>query len=243
MDDPKVFPVSQLIFFDTFAHLGSEDANIDLVRFDGPVRITDIRIIPLGSKIEADFPGGLRLGATNPSSIQLKFFINDLRKTNGAFVNAGLFSYQQDSNIQYVVPEHKATDSLIVEGSYSTLTLAVFGEKIDAKSLAKPATPLPSPVREEERKTEPEDAGNLLAQLDPQKSLAVLDVIEKCIMENKKSEGFTPEVNSEPLKTHDSPVLSQLSFLSGHGTFAKDAKKESPRILCLDYQESAVRPK
>lgn len=35
---------------------------MDLVQFPNPIIISEIRIIPLGAKVEADFPGGVRLG-------------------------------------------------------------------------------------------------------------------------------------------------------------------------------------
>ena len=39
-----------------------QEINLDLVKFRSPVLIKEIRIIPLGAKVEADFPGGWRLG-------------------------------------------------------------------------------------------------------------------------------------------------------------------------------------
>ena len=35
-------------------------------------------MIPLGARVQANFPGGVRLGATNPTSFNLEFFVNDL---------------------------------------------------------------------------------------------------------------------------------------------------------------------
>ena len=37
-----------------------------------------MRVIPLGARVQANFPGGVRLGATNPTSFNLEFFVNDL---------------------------------------------------------------------------------------------------------------------------------------------------------------------
>ena len=37
-----------------------------------------VRVIPLGARVQANFPGGVRLGATNPTSFNLEFFVNDL---------------------------------------------------------------------------------------------------------------------------------------------------------------------
>lgn len=94
--------IGELLFFDTFSHdindvitvksrleagkavliatLKFQELNLDLVQFPKPVYITELRIIPLGARVEADFPGGVRLGATNPSSFEIDFFVNDLTK-------------------------------------------------------------------------------------------------------------------------------------------------------------------
>ncbi|CAG2053811.1 unnamed protein product, partial [Timema podura] len=53
---------SELLFFDTFSHESSEELNLDLVQFPKPVFISEVRIIPLGARVQADFPGGVRLG-------------------------------------------------------------------------------------------------------------------------------------------------------------------------------------
>ena len=73
----------QLLFFDTFSHDsgvlgGGQDLNLDLVQFPSPVYINEVRVIPLGAKVKANFPGG-RMGATNPSKFDLELFVNNLR--------------------------------------------------------------------------------------------------------------------------------------------------------------------
>lgn len=70
--------LSELLFFDTFSHDINEELNLDLVQFPKPVYITELRIIPLGARVEASL--GVRLGATNPSSFEIDFFVNDLTK-------------------------------------------------------------------------------------------------------------------------------------------------------------------
>lgn len=39
-----------------------QELNLDLVQFPKPVFISEVRIIPLGARVQADFPGGVRLG-------------------------------------------------------------------------------------------------------------------------------------------------------------------------------------
>jgi len=39
-----------------------QELNLDLVQFPKPVYISEVRIIPLGARVQADFPGGVRLG-------------------------------------------------------------------------------------------------------------------------------------------------------------------------------------
>ena len=58
----------QLLFFDTFSHdnvagVGAKpELNLDLVQFPSPVYVSEVRVIPLGSRVTANFPGGVRLG-------------------------------------------------------------------------------------------------------------------------------------------------------------------------------------
>ena len=52
--------------------------NLDLVNFDEPVTIQELRIIPLGAQIEIN-PGGLRLGATNPMTFHLEAYAADVK--------------------------------------------------------------------------------------------------------------------------------------------------------------------
>lgn len=128
----------ELIFFDTFSHDGIDSiaANMDLVQFPSPVRVTEIRIIPLGARVEAKFPNGDRLGATNPSSFEVSFYVNDLSSPGAStFANIGNLSYRQNVSIvltpRIVVP----TDGLLIKGDYQTLTIAVLGETKDIPSI------------------------------------------------------------------------------------------------------------
>ncbi|CAB4066312.1 VIRMA [Lepeophtheirus salmonis] len=77
-----MIPCSELLFFDTFSHESppEEELNLDLVQFPSPVVVDEVRVIPLGARVQANFPGGVRLGATNPTKFDLEFFVNDLTK-------------------------------------------------------------------------------------------------------------------------------------------------------------------
>ena len=46
--------------------------------------VEEVRVIPLGARVQANFPGGVRLGATNPAQFQLEFFVNDLSKSGAS---------------------------------------------------------------------------------------------------------------------------------------------------------------
>ncbi|XP_056632492.1 protein virilizer isoform X1 [Diorhabda sublineata] len=123
----------ELLFFDTFAHDNSEEINLDLVQFPKPVYVVEVRIIPLGARVQADFPGGVRLGATNPSQFDIEFFVNDLGKTGAStFETLGGFKYDQNGCINLdCVPNDTVrkipTDGLVLRGWYTTITLAVYG--------------------------------------------------------------------------------------------------------------------
>ncbi|XP_066999085.2 protein virilizer isoform X2 [Anabrus simplex] len=119
---------TELLFFDTFSHESSEELNLDLVQFPKPVFITEVRIIPLGARVQADFPGGVRLGATNPSQFDIEFFVNDLSKPGAStFESLGGLEYRQNMNIRLECDRRIPTDGLVLRGWYTTITLAVYG--------------------------------------------------------------------------------------------------------------------
>ncbi|XP_032663265.1 protein virilizer [Odontomachus brunneus] len=120
---------TELLFFDTFSHDISEELNLDLVQFPKPVYISEVRIIPLGARVQADFPGGVRLGATNPSQFEIEFFVNDLSKPGAStFESLGGLEYKQNIHIQLECERKQIpTDGLVLRGWYTTITLAVYG--------------------------------------------------------------------------------------------------------------------
>ncbi|XP_058444919.1 protein virilizer [Malaya genurostris] len=148
----------ELLFFDTFSHDTYEKLNLDLVQFPKPVYITEVRIIPLGARVQADFPGGVRLGATNPSQFKIELFVNDLGKPGApTFECLGDFEYNQNNciHLECGKPDDGGTrpiptDGLVLKGFYTTITLAVYG--ILTANIAEPivspreATPQPDQV-------------------------------------------------------------------------------------------------
>ncbi|KAI5744798.1 hypothetical protein M8J76_005279 [Diaphorina citri] len=119
----------QLLFFDTFSHETTDDLKIDLVQFPKPLFITEIRIIPLGARVQANFPGGVRLGATNPSQFKIEFFINDFNNPRAAtFETFGELEYNQNGSINLECDSKVLTDGLVLRGWFTTITLAVYGK-------------------------------------------------------------------------------------------------------------------
>ncbi|CAK1585840.1 unnamed protein product [Parnassius mnemosyne] len=124
---------ADLLFFDTFSHDTSEELNLDLVQFPKSVYVREIRIIPLGARVEGDFPGGVRLGATNPTKFHIDFFVNDLSKPGASTFEAlGSLDYCQNGQIHMecgssVDQPRIPTDGLVLRGWYTTITLAVYG--------------------------------------------------------------------------------------------------------------------
>ncbi|XP_031627673.1 protein virilizer [Contarinia nasturtii] len=146
----------ELLFFDTFSHDINEDLNLDLVQFPQPVYIAEVRIIPLGARVQADFPGGVRLGATNPSKFHIQLFVNDLSKPGAStFERLGDFEYNQNDCINYDAKNCNnatgerirqiPTDGLVLRGSYTTITLAVYGslasDEIREQQISSPPPP------------------------------------------------------------------------------------------------------
>lgn len=137
---------------------------MDLVQFPSPVYISEIRVIPLGARVQADFPGkcielntqdrrklkfssvlggGNRLGATNPSQFDIEFYVNDLSvNVASTFEPLGKFSYNQNECINLECKNDEAirkipTDGLVLKGCYTTITLAVYGNIITYGNMPK----------------------------------------------------------------------------------------------------------
>ncbi|ELU02701.1 hypothetical protein CAPTEDRAFT_199673 [Capitella teleta] len=142
--------VRELLFFDTFSHDNTEELNLDLVQFPRPVLIHEVRVVPLGTRVTADFPGGVRLGATTPSSFKLELFVNNLRKRNAVtFEKLGVLNYEQNVDIQLNSDARIPTDGLIVKGWYTTVTIAVYGcvTSLSEKDRSSPPPPPPTHSR------------------------------------------------------------------------------------------------
>ena len=159
---------SQLLFFDTFSHdtqsLGQpQEINLDLVQFPSPVYIREVRVIPLGSKVTANLPGGMRLGATNPSKFDLELFVNNLAAPGAStFEAVGSLHYNQAGSISLACSPEIATDGLVLRGLYSTITLAVYGSLSDCtpEQLARQGAAAREAVKEEPMLELPKAADN-----------------------------------------------------------------------------------
>merc|ERR1719391_397994 len=127
----------QLLFFDTFSHdatgVGGGELNLDLVQFPSPVVVGEVRVIPLGARVSTYFPGGTaRLGATNPHTFQLECYVNNLGAPGAStFQSIGALHYQHQGNLSLTATRRVATDGLVVRGTYSAVTLAVYGTLTD----------------------------------------------------------------------------------------------------------------
>lgn len=128
------------------------------MQFPQPVYIDEVRIIPLGARVQADFPGGVRLGATNPSKFHIQLFVNDLSKPGAsAFERYGDFQYNQNDCINFDgrtgnnangerTTRQIPTDGLVLRGSYTTITLAVYGSLAKDEISERPITSPPPPI-------------------------------------------------------------------------------------------------
>ncbi|KAJ8303301.1 hypothetical protein KUTeg_019697 [Tegillarca granosa] len=146
-------PDVELLFFDTFSHENAEELNLDLVQFPSPVIISEVRVIPLQTRVQADVPGGVRLGATNPSNFKLELFVNNLSKPNSSvFERLGLLDYRENQEILYKSEKEIPTDGLILKGWYNTITVAIYGQltvvKADRTSPPPPPPPQPKATKQ-----------------------------------------------------------------------------------------------
>ncbi|CAI9735216.1 Hypothetical predicted protein [Octopus vulgaris] len=134
----------ELLFFDTFSHENIEELNLDLVKFSRPAVLHEVHVVPLGTKVQAEVPGGTRLGATNPSSFKLEFFVNNLRKPNAAtFEKLGMLEYKDNKDVMFLAEELVPTNGLILKGWYTTITIAAFGNVATIETISPPPPPPP----------------------------------------------------------------------------------------------------
>lgn len=92
------------------------------MQFPKSVFVREIRIIPLGARVQGDFPGGVRLGATNPTQFHIDFFVNDLSKPGAStFESLGSLDYSQNGQIHMECASTSdkpriPTDGLVLKG-------------------------------------------------------------------------------------------------------------------------------
>ena len=123
-----------------------QDINLDLVQFPRPVVIGEVRVVPLQTRIQADVPGGVRLGATCPASFKLEIFVNNLSKPNNAtFEMWGTMNYRENIDIQLKAANTIPTDGLILKGPYNAVTIAIYGAVTSVKVEPEPLPPPPPP--------------------------------------------------------------------------------------------------
>ena len=135
--------MTQLLFFDTFSHDLPEELNLDLVQFPRTVVVEEVRVIPLGGRVDV---GGMgcRLGATNPNRFKIDFFVNNLMDPSASvFASLGSMPYDHNGQIFLDTRGKKIpTDGLLLRGHYSAITLAIYGHFSSANT-AQYAPPAP----------------------------------------------------------------------------------------------------
>ena len=120
----------QLLCIDTYFH--SWNMHMDAVQFPTPVIIEEVRLIPKQQKIYT-YPA-LRdpqavVGFTNPKKFDLQLFCNDVNDPAACtFTDLGTLHYDENQNISLKIENnHVVTRSLVIQGSYENLTIAVYG--------------------------------------------------------------------------------------------------------------------
>nr|CAD7395412.1 unnamed protein product [Timema cristinae] len=190
------------------------ELNLDLVQFPKPVFISEVRIIPLGARVQADFPGGVRLGATNPSQFQIEFFVNDLCKPGAStFESLGGLDYKQNVNIQLECDRRIPTDGLVLRGWYTTITLAVYG--ILTKSLQEQVPPpiAPTALVPPPDSHVPPDTGAATAEWVQQhtQSAEMVPAVDRNYMDSALPT-TDPYTNSYPTETYHAPPPDYPSY-------------------------------
>ena len=121
------------------------------MQFPRPVVIAEIRVVPLQTRIQADVPGGVRLGATCPASFKLEIFVNNLSKPNNStFEMLGTLNYRENIDIQMKSDSKIPTDGLILKGPYNAVTIAIYGgiTSVSVEPEVLPPPPPPQPRKQ-----------------------------------------------------------------------------------------------
>ena len=202
------------------------------MQFPKPVFITQVRIIPLGARVQADFPGGVRLGATNPSKFDIEFFVNDLGMPGAStFENLGQLQYNQNDCIHLECTQEKIpTDGLVLRGWYSTITLAVYG--ILTNSLTENiASPPPAPCEPEEMDEIPNISG------EDVRNAAIGDEELK----EEWKEPLTGELGAHGLD-HEDLEYDNVRVRTTEGHYRRDSGEERERRLRKSSRSSERSP-
>lgn len=145
------------------------------------------------------------------------------------------FDYQQNVNIQYIINNPKPTDGLLLKGRYSTLTLAVFGEKTELSSfenVEESVFSAESPVNSKADDFYDPGGDGPSDIIDDRENFAVSNVIEKCKrVDASLHESYTPPEElriSRDVKSPNENVRSRASSRGSSGRHEKVQRQSSP---------------
>ncbi|CAF0860549.1 unnamed protein product [Rotaria sordida] len=133
----------EILFFDTIAHDGEIEQvlQVDEIKFDQPVYIDEIRVLPAGYNVTGLEKSSTRIGATKPMPCELEFFGKNLNVRSNRdrmrYRRLGKKVFRDENDIVYYPSLSIPMDSMIVKGKYDVLTLAIVGV------LARPKSPPP----------------------------------------------------------------------------------------------------
>ncbi|UJR28969.1 hypothetical protein I4U23_010187 [Adineta vaga] len=133
----------EFLFFDTIAHDGEIEQvlQVDEIKFDQPVYIDEIRIIPSGYNVTGLEKGATRMGATKPMPCELEFYGKNLNTRSNRdrvrYRRLGKRLFRDENDMIYYPRLSIPTDSMIIKGKYDAITVAIVGV------LARPKSPPP----------------------------------------------------------------------------------------------------
>ncbi|CAF0900246.1 unnamed protein product, partial [Didymodactylos carnosus] len=131
----------EFLFFDTFCHDEEIDEvlQVDEIKFEQPVYIDEIRVVPHGFQANLIDKTLSRVGATKPSPCELEFFAKNLNaRSNSDRVRYGKLGkkvFHGENDMTFYPSSSIPSDSLVIKGKYDSVTLAVIGV------LARPKSP------------------------------------------------------------------------------------------------------
>ncbi|KAL5264892.1 hypothetical protein ACHWQZ_G005844 [Mnemiopsis leidyi] len=228
--------LSYLLFYDTFEHTEHvEESQIDMISFNTPVILHEIRVVPKGV---AGHPAAPMKGETSPDTFTLDFFAKITKNKNACvFEPVGHLDYTLAS-IQLPCNRLGLVDSLVLYGTFSACTLAVYGTPYEDEVNNFLNKPPPSPSDSKHESQSPmEDDSSLESMSDKEDSESREDQEEKSDIDMDDIELDAKIEEARKTLQERNKVDTLYECLSPEGSPNRVSAPKPPASSKADYEE------